>query len=88
MTDSALVEVVITESDWPADGKNADGLIRDWEVQAGDSVQAGDQLAEAVVVKTAIEIVSPVDGVEREVMVAKNQLFKPNTPLAVIEESP
>ncbi len=85
MSEPALVEVVVTQADWPAEGKEADGLIKDWEVQVGDTVQEGDLLAEAVIVKTTLEVVAPVSGVVKEVVVGKGKLFKPDAPLALLE---
>lgn len=85
MSESALVEVVVTQADWPAEGKNADGLIKDWEVEVGATVQEGDLLGEAVIVKTALEVVAPVSGVVQALLVEKGKLFKPDMPLATIE---
>ena len=81
-----MFEFKISKDDWPAD-PGTEGLIADWKVSVGDFVNKEDMLFESVFVKTNIEILSPVSGTINEICIKKNDLFKEDTIIAIIDDN-
>ena len=81
-----MFEFNISKDDWPAD-PGTEGLIADWKVSVGDFVNKEDMLFESVFVKTNIEILSPVSGTINEICIKKNDLFKEDTIIAIIDDN-
>ena len=81
-----MFEFKISKDDWPAD-PGTEGLIADWKVSVGDFVNKEDMLFESVFVKTNIEILSPVSGTIKEICIKKNDLFKEDTIIAIIDDN-
>jgi|TARA_Y100000031_G_scaffold113427_1_gene125308 2-oxoglutarate dehydrogenase E2 component (dihydrolipoamide succinyltransferase) len=79
-----MIEIVLEEKDWPTHEK-ADALVSLWKVKAGEHIEAGQNLLEIVVVKTAMEIPSPASGILKEICIGENELFQPGTVLARID---
>ncbi len=80
-----MIELTITKDQWPTE-QQADGMVLEWKVSEGDTVEQGQVIVEIVIVKTTMEIPSPVNGEIREICVSKDKLFKPGTVLARIEK--
>ena len=81
-----MIELIISQDDWPT-VQQADGLVVEWTVAAGDTVKQGQVILEIVIVKTTMEVPAPSTGVLREICVTKGELFKPGTVLARIEQA-
>jgi pyruvate/2-oxoglutarate dehydrogenase complex dihydrolipoamide acyltransferase (E2) component len=81
-----MIELIITQDEWPTE-QQADGMVVEWTVAAGDKVKQGQVILEIVVVKTTMEVPAPSTGVLREICVTKGKLFKPGTVLARIEQA-
>ena len=81
-----MFEFNISKDDWPAD-PGTEGLIADWKVSVGDFVNKEDMLFESVFVKTNIEILSPVSGTIKKICIKKNDLFKEDTIIAIIDDN-
>ena len=81
-----MFEFKISKDDWPAD-PGTEGLIADWKVSVGDFVNKEDMLFESVFVKTNIEILSPVSGTIKEICIKKNELFKQDTIIVIIDDN-
>jgi pyruvate/2-oxoglutarate dehydrogenase complex dihydrolipoamide acyltransferase (E2) component len=81
-----MIELIITQDEWPTE-QQADGMVVEWTVAAGDTVKQGQVILEIVVVKTTMEVPAPSTGVLREICVTKGKLFKPGTVLAQIEQA-
>ena len=80
-----MIELVISQDEWPTE-QQADGMVVQWTVAAGDTVKQGQVILEIVIVKTTMEVSAPANGVLREICVTKGKLFKPGTVLARIKE--
>ena len=81
-----MIELIITQDEWPTE-QQADGMVVEWTVAAGDTVKQGQVILEIVIVKTTMEVPAPSTGVLREICVTKGKLFKPGTVLAWIEQA-
>ena len=81
-----MIELIITQDEWPTE-QQADGMVVEWTVSAGDTVKQGQVILEIVIVKTTMEVPAPSTGVLREICVTKGKLFKPGTVLARIEQA-
>ena len=81
-----MIELTITQDQWPTE-QQADGMVVEWKASEGVTVEKGQVIVEIVIVKTTMEIPSPVNGVIREICVSKAKLFKPGTVLARIEQA-
>ena len=81
-----MIELTITQNQWPTE-QQADGMVLDWKVSEGDTVEEGQVIVEIVIVKTSMEIPCPVNGKILEICISKDKLFKPGTVLARIEQA-
>ncbi len=64
-----------------------EALVDKWLVAEGDQVRAGDPLLTVVLVKTNVEIPSPVDGTLSKILVAAEGTFKRGQDLGMLEET-
>ena len=81
-----MIELTITQDQWPTE-QQADGMVVEWKASEGVTVEQGQVIVEIVIVKTTMEIPSPINGVIREICVSKDKLFKPGNVLARIEQA-
>jgi pyruvate/2-oxoglutarate dehydrogenase complex dihydrolipoamide acyltransferase (E2) component len=65
----------------------AEGTLTAWLKQEGDSVAAGDIVAEMETDKATLEIESPVAGVVARLLVAEGDSVEPGHPIAEIAEA-
>ncbi|PLW69854.1 lipoyl domain-containing protein [Pseudohalioglobus lutimaris] len=64
---------------------DAEALLDEWLVSEGDTVSAGQVLANVMLIKTTHEISAPVDGTVVKLLVAEEDSFGRDQPLAEIE---
>lgn len=62
-----------------------DGLLDRWLVKVGARVTRGQPLAEAVIVKSNIEVTAPADGVLARILVPDQGTFGPGQDLALVD---
>ncbi|MFQ3619490.1 MAG: thiamine pyrophosphate-dependent enzyme [Spirochaetales bacterium] len=55
--------------------------VLEWKIQVGDTVQAGQSIAELEADKAALELNAPVAGTVLEILVGQGELVKVGTPL-------
>ncbi len=79
-----MAEVRLPDEAWG--GVDAEALLEHWAVPEGARVQAGDVLAQAVIVKTNYEIVAPASGVLKRIDVPEQSTFARGRVLATIDE--
>lgn len=79
----------VTLDPWVWEGLEADAqaLLAQWEVSAGQSVEAGQALGSAELVKASVTIAAPVAGRVAALLVPAGESFSRATVLAQIEES-
>jgi pyruvate/2-oxoglutarate dehydrogenase complex dihydrolipoamide acyltransferase (E2) component len=80
-----VADIIVPEGLWDTE-KVPEGIIANWFLRDGGSVQAGATVAELMVEKTTYEITAPVAGRVR-IFVAKDGVVRPGTVIGRIEES-
>lgn len=81
-----MFEFKISKDDWPAE-PGTEGLVAEWKVSKGDYIKKGNLLFESVFVKANIEIPSPVSGIIKKICIKKNELFKEDTLIVIIDDN-
>jgi pyruvate/2-oxoglutarate dehydrogenase complex dihydrolipoamide acyltransferase (E2) component len=82
------INVVLPDDVWADVETGTEALVEDWLVSEGDSVKAGQPIANVVVVKSNHEVTAPTDGVVEKILVAAEDTFAPGTVLALLREMP
>lgn len=78
-----MVNVTVPDDVWgDAEGE---ALLEHWLVSEGDRVAAGQPLAEAVVIKTNLEVVAPAAGIVSRILVPDQGTFARGQGLALID---
>lgn len=67
---------------WADASDDTEALLDAWRVGVGDTVRAGQTLANAVIVKTSVELVAPADGVIEAILVPAGETFARGASLA------
>jgi len=65
--------------------EGVEGLLESWLVEENDRVAADQPVADAVVVKTAFQILAPAAGTIAEIVVRKGDTFPAGAILARLE---
>jgi pyruvate/2-oxoglutarate dehydrogenase complex dihydrolipoamide acyltransferase (E2) component len=68
--------------------EGVEGLLESWLVEENDRVAAYQPVADAVVVKTAFQILAPAAGTLAEIIVPKGDTFPADAVLARLEAGP
>lgn len=80
------IEIVLAQDVWADVEAGTEALVEDWLVSEGDSVKAGQPIANVVVVKSNHEVTAPADGVIEKILVAAEDTFAPGAALALLRE--
>jgi pyruvate/2-oxoglutarate dehydrogenase complex dihydrolipoamide acyltransferase (E2) component len=80
-----MAAITLPEEAWVDVEAGTEALLERWLVAVGDAVQAGQVVAEAVLVKTSYEITAPAAGVISAIMVAESDTFAKDAALAQLE---
>ena len=62
-------------------------MVDKWLVGEGDTVRAGQVLANVVLIKTNQDIVAPADGRIEKILVPANETFAQGKPIALLKEA-
>ena len=63
-----------------------DGIINQWLVKVGDTVKAGDIIAEIETDKATMELEAPDDGVLKQLIISEGtENIKVNSPIAILD---
>lgn len=81
-----MTEAGLPDSVWTDVDPSAEALLDRWRVAEGDRVEAGQPLADAVLVKTGFEIVAPCKGVVERILVPAGETFGRGVPVAQLRE--
>lgn len=81
-----MKEIIMSEEHWKDVEPGTEALIEEWHVNDGDEVAAGQVIANIVVVKTSIELVTPVDGFIKKIMIQSEETFSKGAVLVAIVE--
>lgn len=84
MSDESRI-AVNTDDVWPEDTDESEGVVTNWFVDEGGSIEEGDTIAEIQIEKVTVEIPAPTSGVLSERVLAKNDEFQRGDTLAYIK---
>ncbi len=79
-----MTGVRLPEEAWEDVDEGVDGLLEEWLAAEGDSVEAGQPIASAIVLKTSHEVRAPASGTLESILVAAGATFGPDQDLAII----
>jgi pyruvate/2-oxoglutarate dehydrogenase complex dihydrolipoamide acyltransferase (E2) component len=77
-----VIEIKLPDEAWADVEEGTEALLDEWLVAVGDAVHEGQIIGTAMVVKAAIELVTPVSGVIESLEVAAAQNFGKDAVLA------
>ncbi len=77
--------VPVTLEDWPNDADSDEGIVVNWFVREGATVEESDTLCEVQIDKVSIDILAPADGTLGEIVRSEDDEFTAGEPLAWIE---
>lgn len=77
-----MIEIKLPDEAWADVEDGTEALLDEWLVAVGDAVHEGQIIGTAMVVKAAIELVTPVAGVIESLDVAAAQNFGKDAVLA------
>ena len=77
--------VVLDDIAWKGVEPDAEALLEEWLVSEGDTVTAGQAIANVMLLKASYEIAAPVDGTMGKLLVAEDDSFRRGQLLAEIK---
>lgn len=81
-----MTEVTLGTEAWKDIDPATEALLDKWLVAQGDTVRAGQALANAVLVKSNLEITAPSAGRIEKILVPAGQTFARGKPIALLQE--
>jgi len=78
------LDVVLARDVWKDVEAGTEALVEGWLVGEGDAVTEGQPLATVVLVKANYELLAPAAGVIDKILIAAEQTFAQDQPLAVM----
>jgi pyruvate/2-oxoglutarate dehydrogenase complex dihydrolipoamide acyltransferase (E2) component len=69
---------------WPDDALEEEGVVSNWFVRAGTTVEVGETLCEVQVEKVAVDVDSPAAGTVAALLVDEREPITSETPLATV----
>ena len=82
-----MIEITLAADAWTDIDPGTEALVDKWLVGEGDTVRAGQPIANVVIVKTNQEIVAPADGRIEKILVKSEETFAQGKPIALLKES-
>jgi pyruvate/2-oxoglutarate dehydrogenase complex dihydrolipoamide acyltransferase (E2) component len=80
-----MTEVTLDAPAWEGVEATVEALVDKWLVQEGDTVRAGQPLANVVLVKSNLEVVAPSAGRVTRILVPAGSTFARGKPIAQLE---
>ena len=80
-----MLAIRLADEMWKDVEPGTEALLDKWLVREGDTVSAGQPVANVVLVKTALEVSAPASGRVARILVAAEQTFGPGRDLALLE---
>lgn len=81
-----MTEIVLDAGAWKDVETGVEALVDRWQVAEGDTVRAGQVLANVVLVKSNLDIVAPADGRIDRILVHDGETFAQGQPIALLKE--
>ncbi len=82
-----MIEITLAADAWTDIDPGTEALVDKWLVGEGDTVRAGQPIANVVIIKTNQEIVAPADGRIEKILVKSEETFAKGKPIALLKES-
>ena len=82
-----MIEITLAADAWKDIDPGTEALVDKWLVGEGDTVRAGQPIANVVIVKTNQEIVAPANGRIEKILVRSEETFAQGMPIALLKES-
>ena len=82
-----MTELTLGTDAWKDLEPATEALLDKWLVAPGDTVRAGQPVANAVLVKSNLEIAAPSAGRIAQILVPAGQTFARGQPIAVLQEA-
>lgn len=82
-----MIEITLAADAWTDIDPGTEALVDKWLVGEGDTVRAGQPIANVVIIKTNQEIVAPADGRIEKILVKSEETFAQGKPIALLKES-
>jgi pyruvate/2-oxoglutarate dehydrogenase complex dihydrolipoamide acyltransferase (E2) component len=82
-----VIEITLAADAWTDIDPGTEALVDKWLVGEGDTVRAGQPIANVVIIKTNQEIVAPADGRLEKILVKSEETFARGKPIALLKES-
>lgn len=79
-----MTDITLAADAWQGVDEAVEALVDKWLVQAGDTVRAGQLLANVVLVKASLEITAPADGRIAQILVPAGGTFARGKPIATL----
>lgn len=79
-----MTDITLAAEAWEGVDAAVEALVDKWLVQAGDTVRAGQPLANVVLVKSNQEITAPADGRIAQILVPAGGTFARGKPIATL----
>ncbi len=79
-----MTDITLAAEAWQGVDAAVEALVDKWLVQAGDTVRAGQPLANVVLVKSSLEITAPADGRIAQILVPAGSTFARGKPIATL----
>jgi len=80
-----MTDITLGAEAWQGVDDSVQALVDKWLVSAGDTVQAGQALANVVLVKSNQEITAPANGRIAQILVPAGSTFARGKPIATLE---
>lgn len=82
-----MIEITLAADAWTDIDPGTEALVDKWLVGEGDTVRAGQPIANVVIIKANQEIVAPADGRIEKILVKSEETFPKGKPIALLKES-
>ncbi len=82
-----MTEITLHADAWNDVEPGVEALVDKWLVGEGDTVRAGQLLANVVLVKSNQDVVAPTDGRIEKILVPANETFPKGKPIALLKEA-
>ncbi|MBW6495924.1 MAG: lipoyl domain-containing protein [Burkholderiaceae bacterium] len=80
-----MIEITLAAEAWTDIDPGTEALLDKWLVGEGDTVRAGQPIANVVIIKSNQEVVAPVDGRIAKILVKSEETFARGKPIAMLE---
>ncbi len=80
-----MIGITLSADAWKDIDSATEALVDKWLVAEGDTVSAGQSLANVVLIKANQDIVAPADGRIEKILVPAGETFAQGKPIAMLK---